>query len=336
MRRLPSTRTLALAATAAAMLFAGCGDSDDSSSASGGGESAKSSKLTIAASGADTYTFMGMLQVAKDKGWFSEEGLEVEIVSGEGGGDTLRVASTGSADMAIAGGTSAVLAASDESQNLEIIGPWFQVNDFVWLTPKKGVKVDGATLGVTSAGSSTELMVKGFQKKMPDAKLKAVTVGGVGDQWSAVKANRITGAFSLSPYSQQTQAEEGAQVLLSGQEVLGDLPADLVVVNKDYAKKNPDALKSFWRVADKAFKYVQDDPAAASQDLAKLIPVDAKYIQESLEKFKAGFDIKVNPEVLNNLSTLMTDTKSIDKPIDWGTMLHQDYLPDDAKADLGA
>jgi NitT/TauT family transport system substrate-binding protein len=338
-------RVLTAAVCVSALVMAGCGGSDDSSTTGtqsaasggggGGGGGGGQQSLLIAASGADTYTYMALLQVAIDKGWFKDEGLQVGIVSGEGGGDTLRAATTGSADMAISSGTTSVVAAQDPAQNLKVIGPWYQMNDFVWLTAEPNAQLKDATLGFTSAGSSTELMLKGFQAKLPEDNIKTVAVGAVGDQWAAAKAKRITGGFSLPPYSDQLIAEEGAKPLVSGEKVLGNLPADFVAVNKDYADDHPEALKAFWRVVAKTFGWAQTDPDAASEALAELIPIDAKYIKSSLVQYKDAFNVKVNPEVLKNLSDLMVTTKVVDAPIDWSTALDQQYLPEEDQATIG-
>ena len=320
-------------ATVVVLGGAACGGSAGSDSG-GSGAGGATTEITISASGADTYTFFAALQLAIDKGWFEEEGLAITLLSGEGGGNTLRVVTTGSAQMAIAGATSVVLAAQDPEQNMDVIGAWYQVNDFLWLTPDENATLENATLGFTSAGSSTELMIKGMIEEQPDAGIEGVAVGGVGDNWTVAKAGRITGGFSLPPYSNQLIAEEGAQVLVEGRDILGDLPADLVVVNKDFAEENPDALEAFWRVTDRAFTYVQESPDEAATDMAKLLPVDQEYIQQALEDYSEGFDIAIDAEVLENLSNLMVKTETISEPIDWGTLMNQEFLPEDARADL--
>jgi NitT/TauT family transport system substrate-binding protein len=117
--------------------------------------------------------------------------------------------------------------------------------------------------------------------------------------------------------------------------VLGNLPADFVAVNKDYADEHPEALKAFWRVVAKTFGWAQTDPDAASEALAELIPIDAKYIKSSLVQYKDAFNVKVNPEVLKYLSDLMVTTKVVDAPIDWSTALDQQYLPEEDQATIG-
>src|SRR5699024_7819796 len=109
----------------------------------------------------------------------------------------------------------------------------FQVNDFYWITNQADAEIDGATLGFSSAGSSTELTVKAIQKEYPTVEAQAV--GGMGDNWTAVKAGNITAGWAMHPFVTDKKQNDGAHVLLTARDVVGDFPADLVAVNTDYA-----------------------------------------------------------------------------------------------------
>lgn len=56
--------------------------------------------LSISATGVDSLPFMAILQAGINKKWFEEEGLTVDLFSGGGGGNTLRVVTSGDADVA--------------------------------------------------------------------------------------------------------------------------------------------------------------------------------------------------------------------------------------------
>jgi NitT/TauT family transport system substrate-binding protein len=42
--------------------------------------------------------------------------------------------------------------------------------------------------------------------------------------------------------------------------------------------------------------------------------------------------LKVDTKALTTLSDIMVSTKQIDAPVDWSTLLDQQYLPQDAQA----
>lgn len=286
--------------------------------------------LNISATGSDSLPFMAILQVGIDKGWFAEEGLDVSVFSGGGGGNTLRVVTTGDADLAIAGNTSVVLASRQKSANMTVVAPWFQLNDFSWIAPQ-GRSTENMNLGFSSGGSSTELLVRGLQKKLG---VQAQAVGGMGDCWTAAKAGRITAGWSMQPFTTAKQTE-GAEVLVDARDVLGDLPADLVAVNNDYAAEKPENVRAFFRVAQRLNEYVLSDTTQAARDLAPLVDVSEQVMLDALQGEKdlaTGYTLKVDAAGLTNLSDLMVDGGLIDEPVDWNETLDQQYLPEEFRA----
>ena len=308
-----------------------CADESQAPDAGGSGEAgAGTDELSISATGVDSLPFMAILQAGINKGWFEEEGLKVDLYSGGGGGNTLRVVTSGDADMAIAGNTSVLLAAQQPESNLKVIAPWFQVNDFSWISPP-GRSLDGATLGFSSAGSSTELIVKGLEEKLG---VKAQAVGGMGDNWTAARADQITAGWAMQPFIAEKVSNEGAQVLVNSRDELGDLPADLVAVNTNYAEANPENLTAFFTVVKRLNEWVVGNPDEAAVEIGPLVGVSPEVMKAAYAAtpdMAKAYSLKVDADGLKNLSELMVKAGQIDEQIDWSTTLDQQYLPEDAR-----
>lgn len=318
-------RLLAMAGLTALALSACGGDGGP-----GGGET---DTLSISATGVDSLPFMAMLQAGVDQGWFEEAGLQVEMYSGGGGGNTLRVVTSGDADMAIAGNSSVLLAAQQADSNLTIVAPWFQVNDFHWIAPP-GRSLDGATLGFSSAGSSTELIVKGLEEQLD---VSSQAVGGMGDNWTAAKADQITAGWAMQPFVTEKQQEEDAEILVSARDIVGDVPADLVAVNTDYLEANADNITTFFEVSERIMDWVVNEPEAAAEKIGPLIGVDPGIVAEAIQntpEYEKAYSLQVDPEALTNLSDLMVKAGQISEPVDWGSVLNQEYLPEEYRADF--
>ena len=324
----PSRAVRLLAVTGlAALTLAACGGGEE---ASGG---ATTDTLSISATGVDSLPFMAMLQAGVDQGWFEEAGLDVEMYSGGGGGNTLRVVTSGDADMAIAGNSSVLLASQQADSNLTIVAPWFQVNDFHWIAPEDRA-IEGATLGFSSAGSSTELIVKGLEKELG---VSSQAVGGMGDNWTAAKAEQITAGWAMQPFVTQKVTEEGAKILLSARDIVGYVPADLVAVNTDYLEANPDNITTFFEVSQRIMDWVIEDPEAAAEKIGPIIDVDPAIVAEAIQstpEFEKAYSLTVDPEALQNLSALMVEAGQISEPVDWAEVLDQQYLPESDRADF--
>jgi NitT/TauT family transport system substrate-binding protein len=330
MSRFPKVIGAIVAASALLIGATACAD-ESAGPAEGGGSGTDT--LSISATGVDSLPFMAILQAGIDKKWFEEEGLKVDLFSGGGGGNTLRVVTSGDADMAIAGNSSVLLAAQQPNSNLTVIAPWFQINDFSWISPP-GRTIQGATLGFSSAGSSTELLVKGLERELGDG-VKAQAVGQMGDNWTAAKANQITAGWAMQPFIADKQASENAQVLVDARTVLGDLPADLVAVNTQYAEANPENLKKFFKVAQRLNEWVVSNPDEAAGVIGPLVGVSPEVMKAayaSSPDLAKGYSLKVDADGLKNLSELMVAAGQIQTPVDWKTVLDQQYLPEDARA----
>ncbi|MGV0742099.1 ABC transporter substrate-binding protein [Mycolicibacterium sp. XJ870] len=322
-------KVLVAAGAAVALLAGSTACADESAGPDGGGTDA----LSISATGVDSLPFMAILQVGIDKGWFKEQGLNVDLYSGGGGGNTLRVVTSGDADMAIAGNSSVILAAQQQNSNLKVVAPWFQINDFSWISPP-GRSVENATLGFSSAGSSTELIVKGLERKLG---VKSQAVGPMGDNWTAAKAGQITAGWAMQPFIADKQASDQAEVLVDSRDVVGDLPADLVAVNADYADQNPDNVRAFFTVADRLNEWLVANPDEAATEIAPLVGVTPEVMKSAFAAnpdLAKGYSLKVDADGLKNLSELMVAAGQLSEPIDWSTVLDQQYLPEDDRTDF--
>jgi NitT/TauT family transport system substrate-binding protein len=329
---------VALAGAVLATAACGGGDGGDSggASAGGSGSSGELTELRIAATSVDSLPFMAILQVAADKGWCKDEGLDVSFISGSGGGNTLRTVSTGDADIAITGGPAVVLAQQQSPDALKIIGSWFQVNDFFFIGTDESV-ADKAKLGVTGAGSTTQLLANYIkQTEMPGVEVVELG-GGMGDAWAAARSGSVDAGWAMHPFVTDKVKNEDAKVLITARDVVGDFPADMVAANATYAEENPDALKGFFACAAKANDYVVNDTDKAAEDLSSILGIDAQVVADGLKdtpEMEKAYSLNVDKDALETLSDMLVVNGAIEKPIDWAKTLDQSFLPKDAQADL--
>jgi len=332
------TRMTAVLAVAA-ITAAGCispSDEADEPAASGG--SAAPVKLRIATSLVDSIPYMTILQVAADKGWFREAGLDVTVINAGGGGDTTRLITSGQAEIGLAGPDAIYKASKANGSGIKIMGAWFEHNVVVWVTNKPDATLQNAKLGITGAGSTGEFLVKAMQAARPELNLETVVVAGLGANWAAAKAGRIDAAYSAEPQAQSLFAE-GGKPLVKPSDIIGDLPMNLAAVRNEFAESNPDAVKAFWKVADRAFTYIRDDTDAATVELNKIIKMDEAMLRTSLQemvKADTAFTIKIDCAGFKNLATQWTKTGFVPESVDWSQAMDQQYLPQEDQCDFGA
>ncbi len=181
-----------------------------------GGSAAAQTKITIAQS-SQSLTFVP-IYIAQNKGYFKDEGLDVNLVLAGGGPKALTALISGSAQFAASVLSDAIIAHRKGRKDVREIAalangytiPLVLRKDVATkrgITPQSPLKdkvaaMKGLKMGVTTPGAGTDLLVRylmlshGFQ---PDRDLQIVPVGGVDTMRAALEAGRIDGCSCLIP-----------------------------------------------------------------------------------------------------------------------------------------
>ena len=328
------TATAAVALLASVGLAAGCVSNPDERPAEEG-----LVKLRIATSLVDSIPYMTILQVAADKGWFAEAGIDVTIINASSGGDAVRLVTAGEADVTMGGPEAVYRAATSEGSGMTIMGAWFEHNVVAWISAKPDLELQGARFGITGAGSTGEFLLSAVNAARPELNITPVVVGGLGPNWAAAKADEIDAAYSAEP-TVQTQIAEGGTVVLRPADIIGDLPMNLAAVRSAYAQANPDTVRAFWTVADRAFTYVREQTEAAVTDLNAIIEMDEAMLTASINQMlqaDTAFIIATDCAGFANLANQWQITGFTTTPVDWSTVMDQQYLPEEDRCtDFGA
>jgi len=313
---------------ALALALAGCGNSASSSSSS--------KNLRIVATFLDSIPAMGALKVADQRGYFKDSGLDLKFASASGGGDTLRPLSTGDADIAIGSPAASVLAAQSNPK-LKIAAIWLPYNPFYFAGVKSRSNLDGARLGGSVGASTVNLLIDGLSKKIPaDLKTQKAGTGSMGDDWAAVKAGHLDASWVMQPFLTQVQDADNAKMVIDAAKYIPDYPADMVVVNEDYAKSHKAELENFFKAVNRIFAEFStpSKQAVLATDLGKVMTYQEsvlnKYLTtESKSRLEQTYNLKMNQGVLDNVSTFMQNANLIKSPVKWSDIVDQSYLPAD-------
>ena len=154
--------------------------------------------------------------VAQVKGFYSKAGLDAEIINTKGGGDNVQTVVAGSADIGLATGPFAVMAAYAQGAPVRIIASEMTGIDIFWFargdSPYRSYKdLAGRKVGYSEPGSSSELALRALNRLLTSQGLKEVmpqAVGSPPDQLAAVKTGQIAAGFS-APVNFLDQVEKG-------------------------------------------------------------------------------------------------------------------------------
>jgi NitT/TauT family transport system substrate-binding protein len=277
---------------------------------------------------------MAGLQVANQRGYFKDSGLDFTFASALGGGDTLRPLTTGDADITI-GSPAASTLATLHNPDLKIAAIWLPYNAFYFIGVKPIADLKGIKVGGGVGASTVNLLLVGLGEKlgMPFDEQRAGT-GSMADDWDATKAGQLQATWALEPFLTERIQQDHAVVVIDAPKYIPWFPSDFVVVNDKFAKTHPDAMKKFFVVVQRMFGEF-NDPAkldGLSQDLAKVMVFPASTIATALKNTKPEalsgiYSLKMNADDLTIISHLLVVGKLVHEPVDWSKLIDQAYLP---------
>lgn len=232
------------------------------------------------------------LYIAKERGFFREEGLDVDIVQIRG---NVAIAAALSGQVQATNGIGTVIRALERSDvPLKILTVSLKRNLF-WLVARPGItsisQLKGKILGTTTFGGSqhtaaTRLIRKGGVD--PDKDLTVVVGGDVPAQLQSL----ISGAIDVAALSPPTvilaRDKFHMNILGSAMEDLANLQNGTAVTEK-LLRDNRGLLKRILRARAKANRYFWENESGTSEVLAKFQNVDAAVARESYRLAKAAF-----------------------------------------------
>jgi NitT/TauT family transport system substrate-binding protein len=254
-------------------------------------------KITIAVGGKNLFYYLP-LSVAERKGYFREEGLEVEIPDFAGGAKALQALVGGSADM-VSGAYEHTINMAAKKQPIKAVVLQAKYSSIALLLPRekaaayKGPRdLKGLKIGVTAPGSSTNMFVNNLLAKV-GLKPTDVSIVGVGAGSGAVAAmekGEIDAISNLDPVLTQLEAtgkfvavadsrtEKGMQEIYGG-----DYHASVIYITDEFIRKNPNTVQAVVNAMVRANRWIAK---ASPQEIVDLMPADYKAGNPSL--YKAG------------------------------------------------
>lgn len=279
------------------VLLTACGAKDEGKSAT---PTKELEKMTVA-SWSQPITEATNLLVDESKGFFKEEGIDLTVIPGAGGGDAVKNILSGKADIAFTDPGSLYFAL-DQGEKLKVIYNIYPQNVFNVVSLKesnitKPEDLKGKKIGVYSLTSGTRQNL-------------LVLLHSVGLTENDVEIVE-TGVSNFAPLMQgQVDATAGTDtgLFLAQEKGLGDvnvmevkdylnIPSDVFVVTEKTYKEKKEELMKFVKAYRNSMQWMLDKPEEAAT-LAKEYAIDGK-------------DEKVNLEIikLRNASSVSDDTK---------------------------
>jgi len=232
------------------------------------------------------------LYVAKERGFFRDEGLDVDIVQIRG---NVAIAAALSGQVQASNGIGTVIRALERSDiPLKVLTVSLKRNLF-WLVSRKEItsiaQLKNKKLGTTTFGGSQHTAATRLIRKAgldPDKDLTVVVGGDVPAQLQSLISGVIDAAALSPPTVILARDKYHMNVLGSAVEDLFNLQNGTAVTDK-LLRENKPLLKRILRARAKANRYFLENERGTSEVLAKFQNVDFEVARESYRLAKPAF-----------------------------------------------
>lgn len=262
------------------------------------GEQPEKAELHIAAASVGI-TYLPMI-LAKQLGYFKDEGLDVTIAAFSGGSKALEALLGGSTDM-VAGAYSNTLTMAAKGRRMVTVAAQVICPGWVFGVSKKradqvksAAGLEGMRVGVSAPGSSTHMAVNYILHKagLQPADVSVIGVGQAAGAVAAVRAGQIDALIvndpsatvlvadgSLVPLEEMRTAEGNRKVFGS------DYPESSLYTTQDFIARNPKTVQAAANAIVRAERWIAK---ATPQQVVDNVP--AEYLVDNKELYAKAFE----------------------------------------------
>jgi NitT/TauT family transport system substrate-binding protein len=266
------------------------------------------------------------LTIAERRGYFTKEGLQVEISDFQGGSKSLQALVGGSADvacgayehtlyMALKGQAIKAIALQNTSYGLVVAIGKEKAASYKSLRDFKGLKV-----GVTSPGSASALGLKMLLSKvgLGTDDVSVIGIGGGAASVVAVKNGKVDAVANFDPMISIVDRDGAIKIILDTRTAKdlqylygGPFAASSFYMTASFVEKNPKTTQAFANAVSAALDWMNK---ASTDEIVAAVPQeyygqDRALYRTVIERNRGSFsaDGRIGPEaagrVLHNLTT---------------------------------
>lgn len=296
------------------MVLAACGGGSSNES-EGDAEEGGNVPVKI---GLSTWVGYAPMYVADEKGFFEENGVDMDLVKIEGVGDRRSALAAGEIDgfastvdthiVTEASGIPVVqIFAMDDSYGGDGIVSTTDINSIQDLKGKDvAVQTDG---GASFFWFMYLLDQEGIETD--EINLQNMSAGDAG---ASFVSGKVDAAVTWEPWLTNAKETDFGQVLMSSDETPGVI-ADAVAVSKEFADANPEAIEGMVKAWYQAIEFWKENPDEANEIMAQAMGQTVEEFEVSLEgvrfygeeENKEYFGTKENPGKISELSNLAVE-----------------------------
>lgn len=268
---------LAIPLAVAVLAGAGCGG-DDGDRADGAGATAETRSVTLALA-APVQVRLFPFTVARERGYFREEGLDVSIEEVDGTNLVMQQVAAGRIEFGYGSSEGTLPAFAEHPDAIRAFYDVFNTGIFqVYALPGSGIAapkdLSGKTIGVDALNTGEAIFARITAANARLDPREDVQLQPVGDQTaaqvSAIQSERVDAMAAPSDFAVAARVKDIELVCVTCERQ--NLASSTIVVNNDFLEAKPELVAGFGRAVAKATRFGQDNPDAVLEIMRRAAP----------------------------------------------------------------
>lgn len=278
--------------------------------------------------------------VAINEGLFAEEGLAIELTTGQGADKVMTALLSGAADIGLAGPEATVYVYKQGQEDYVLNFAQLTIRDGSFLVGRsqqpgfKWEDLKGKTVIGGRPGGVPEMVLEYVLKKhglKPHEDVNIITnlqftatsgafIGGTGDY-----------VASFEPTASMMEQEGNGCVVASLGVASGELPYTVYMAKQSYIKNNPEIVQKFTNAIYKGQLWVNKHSSLEiAQSIHSFFPeVDLELLTQVVERYKSqdtwGSNPVMNHDSFNRLQQIIISAGELDQPVNPDKLIVQSY-----------
>lgn len=330
-KRLLSLFLSAVMLFSAAALLTGCGSEK---------QGAAGDKTHIVLNEVAHSIFYAPMYVAIEEGYFAEEGLDVELVTGYGADKTMTALLSGEADIGFMGAEATIYSyaegiedsAVNFAQLTQRAGNFLvarePIDNFTW-DMLKGKDVLGGR-----AGGMPEMVFEYILSKNNIDKSEVNIDQSIdfGSTAAAFSGGQGEYTIEFEPHATSLELKGDGYVVASLGEASGYVPYTSFSAKKSYIKKNPDVIQAFTNALQKGMDYcAQHTPKEIAEAISpQFAETDAGTLEIIVGRYAAQDTWKTEPafekEAFDLLQNILMDAGELEKALPYEELVTTEFI----------
>jgi NitT/TauT family transport system substrate-binding protein len=279
------------------------------------------------------YSMAGPVIVALEKGFFRQDGLNVEFVPFRGGPDLLKAVLAGDILIAVSGSTD-ILVFREAGSPIKMIATHTEGNHFTLNVAPEVSALDqlkGKAIGITRAGSTTWIFARMLAKQQgwdPDRDLKIAALGALDAQVAALARKEIA-AFVWGDGGAVTELQGKSKILMRLDRFTPQWISQIDYASEEAIRKDAESIRKGLRGMFRAIRFMKEHPEEAAPLAAKRLgwTPDAVLRAHKISSPLFPFDGSISVQALGSMQDVLLEYGVIKKRLPLEQHFTKDFIP---------